>query len=49
MIKVCKIMSGIERLDRDQVFIVSSKTKTVGDQIKLLGASLETSERVFFV
>lgn len=36
-------MSGTERLDRDQVLIASSKTKTAGDQIKLLGATLETN------
>lgn len=49
MTKICKIMSGIERLDRDQVFIASFKTKTVGNQIKLLGATLETNESFLHV
>jgi len=39
----------IERLDRDQVFIASSRTKTVEDQIKLRGAALENNERVSFM
>lgn len=46
---ICKIMSGTERLDRDQVFVASSKTQTAGDHIKLLGATTETNERVFFM
>lgn len=39
----------MEKLDRDQVFIASSKTKPVGDQIKLLGATLETNESFLYV
>lgn len=42
-------MSDRERLDRDQVLISSFKLETVGDQIKLLGTTLETNGRVFFV
>lgn len=49
MTKICKIMSATGKLDRDQIFIASSKTKTMGDQIKLLGAMLETNERVLFM
>lgn len=44
MTKIYKIMSCMEKLNRDQVFIASSKTNPVGDQIKLLGATLETNQ-----
>lgn len=49
MTKICKIMSCMEKLDRDQVFIASSKTKPVGNQIKLLGATREKNETFLHV
>lgn len=49
MTKIYKIMSCREKLDRDQVFIASSKTKPVGDQIELSGATLETNQSFLHV
>lgn len=49
MTKIYKIMSCMEKLDRGQVFIASSKTKPVGDQFKLSGATLETNESFLHV
>lgn len=49
MTKIYKIMSCMEKLDRHEAFIASSKTKPVGGQIKLLGATLETNESFLHV
>lgn len=49
MTKIYKIMSCMEKSDRGQVFIASSKTKPVGDQFKLSGATLETNESFLHV
>uniref|UniRef100_K7EYK2 Reverse transcriptase domain-containing protein n=2 Tax=Pelodiscus sinensis TaxID=13735 RepID=K7EYK2_PELSI len=48
MIEVYKIMSGVERADKEKLFISSHNRRTRGHQMKLMGSRFKTNKRKFF-
>uniref|UniRef100_K7GG65 Reverse transcriptase domain-containing protein n=1 Tax=Pelodiscus sinensis TaxID=13735 RepID=K7GG65_PELSI len=48
MIEVYKIMNGVERADKEKLFISSLYRRTRGHQMKLMGSRFKTNKRKFF-
>uniref|UniRef100_K7F1Z4 Reverse transcriptase domain-containing protein n=1 Tax=Pelodiscus sinensis TaxID=13735 RepID=K7F1Z4_PELSI len=48
MLEVYKIMSGVERADKEKLFISSHNRRTRGHQMKLMGSRFKTNKRKFF-
>ena len=48
MIEVSKIMSDIEKVDKEKLFTYSHNTRTRGHQMKLISSTFKTNKKVFF-
>lgn len=46
---ICKILSGVEKIKKGKVFVISHNTKCAGHQMELTMFMTRISKRYFFV